>query len=256
MYNISHRVSLTIILFAFSHLIFSQELKQKEVKNADGFIEIYSFNKKTKQKEGKYIKIEKLTNDTIVKGFYNNGIRCGIWNYLWIIDSNNERIYLKYNFNENIFVEIPDYYRSIDSFYIRNEAEVILSKVDIPPIHLGYCNEIETLLQKNVIIPGELLMRRVSGVTIASFIIDKTGHLKNAKIEKSIDITNSREMNFSLLNAIEKLDDGNGISSKVNSIPVDSQFYILFYISHSVIDKEYIDKPYYIVVSSQLLYPQ
>jgi hypothetical protein len=225
-------------LLSFSLISFSQERKIIK-KKSDFYIEIYSIDKGSKKKDGEYVKIKKSTNDTLIFGNYNNDIKVGLWKF----NSSSNRIYFYYNYDKRLFNQLPTSISSIDSFYIKKDTAFCLTKVDSPPIYLGYKDEIKDVFRQNAIVPADICEKGLSGNSLASFVVDITGKIVDIGIDNSI----SKGLDKNIIKTINMI-NGDWIPAKVNGEPIDSKIYILYNISQITITTKYVEEPYLYVI--------
>ena len=212
------RLVLIIIFGLISTYSISQELKTKK-KTILNYQEIYTIDKKTKLKQGNYIRINKLTKDTLVKGHYFNDNKVNIWKYF----RENNEVFLEYDYEneKTLYVNIDS--TKVDSIQIRKENEFILSKVDVSPFYIGSENKIKTIILQNFQLPKSIFKKELSGMSVASFVITKTGETQDIVIESSYNT----EINPAILKSIESL-NGKWIPAEVDGNKVDSKMYIVY----------------------------
>ena len=202
---------------------FSQELELKKVITPN-FREIFTVDKTTQLESGNYLKIDKKSKDTLISGTYINGVKSGIWRYF----SKDNHLWMSYNFDLKAFVLIPEEISKIDSFAIKNGDSFSYEKVDFPPVYLGFKNEVARIAVSNFDIPNVFMEKHLSGISIASFVVDSTGKMKNFNRELvlSDEIMTQMEHMFSLI-------DGEWVPAKLNGHPVDSQILLVYDIKPS-----------------------
>lgn len=237
------RTVITAII-CFSWLLGSaqkSDKKQKEVKD-NLYTCTYMIDKKTKSKEGEYLKKKNNTNDTLVTGQYQNDRKVGLWKYR----SAGNKDYILYNYDRQSAEYLDPSFSKVDSFLIIEPGNGLffLNKVDSPPIYIGFKGEVKSVIDQNISVPIEETARGIEGVSAASFIIDRTGKISEIKIERSL----SRPIDKVLLNAIKML-DGDWIPAKVNNIPTDAKMNVLFHVSNSKRNPKSKEKPYEIAIN-------
>lgn len=91
--------------------------------------------------------------------------------------------------------QISPLIHAVDTFIVKTgNGEYTLSKVDTPPLYLGYKNEFETLLSKSIRIPLQVMQNHVTGTAVVSFAIDEHGLMKDVKSEVVLDKELEREI--------------------------------------------------------------
>ena len=212
------RVNWFLIFILISCQGISQELKKKKKTN-DFYKEVFFVVKKTKVKHGDYFKINLKTKDTLVKGVYAHGKKVKTWYYY---GAHNKK-YLEYNYDKGQAGYISDKVKKIDSFTIFDGKAYVLSKVDAPPIYLGYEDEILEVLTQNFNPPPIVFKKGLSGVSVASFIINKKGQIQDIILESVID----KALEPSFLKAFKGI-DGSWIPAKRDGQTINSKMLILF----------------------------
>jgi hypothetical protein len=233
------KFTLLTILISISLTSYSQERKTKKIRT-DSYIEIFTVDKNTNEKDGEYIKINKSTKDTLIYGNYKNDNKVGIWKYY----SKNNRLFIAFDYEKKVLNQLPHKVAVVDSFPIRKDTSFYLSKVDSPPIYLGYENELHDILKQNALVPAEVCEKGISGTSLASFIVNCRGKIADIEIENSL----SPELDKNIINTINKI-NGDWIPSKANGEIVDSKIYVLYNISPMVTTTTYFEKPYLLVVN-------
>lgn len=200
--------------FLISHQAYSQNLKAK--KKTGLFVkEFYQIDKKSKQKEGFYYKISTRTKDTLVIGNYLNDEKTGLWTY----NKMNGEKYIEYNYNSKTITTLYSEALESDSTYVLRDNEFILDKVDYPQIYLGFEGEAPFHIARSIKLPLEIVKNGITGRSIATFVVDENGKIRDLKIELSL----SKEFDKKILAEINNLTgdwipaskDGKAISSKI-----------------------------------------
>lgn len=207
--------------FVFGYQTYSQEFKIKK-KTSRFTKEIYQIDKKNKTKSGFYYKISTTSKDTLVIGNYLNDEKTGLWTY----NKMNGEKYIEYNYNSKTITALYSEVLESDSTYIIRDNEFVLDKVDNPQIYLGFENEATFQIAASIKLPFDIVKNDITGRSLASFVVDENGKMRDLKIELSL----SKELDKKILVEIKKLDgdwipaskNGKAISSKVMFI-VDVQ---------------------------------
>jgi len=197
---------------------FSQELETKKVTTSN-FKEIFTVDKATLLESGDYLKIDKRNKDTLISGTYINGIKSGIWRYF----SNDNHLWMSYNLDQRTFELLPEEISKIDSFVVRKDDSFSFEKIDSPPVYLGSKNEMEQLCIANFNIPKVIMEKHLSGISMASFVVDRNGKMKdfNREMVLSTEVMSQMEQTFNLIN-------GDWTPAKVDGNPVDSQVLLVY----------------------------
>jgi len=235
------KTTLTYLFCIFCLTAFANsDKKQKEIKDNYSTCS-YTIDKKTKLKDGEYIKIRNSNRDTLVIGHYENDRKVGLWKY----KSPGNKDYITYNYDNQSVVCMDPAISKVDSFLIASENNdlYLLNKVDAPPIYLGFKGEVKSVINNNIKIPVYEMERGIHGVSAASFVIDRTGKITQIKIERSV----SKSFDMTLTKAIEML-DSEWIPAKVNNSPTDAKMNIIVRVYNSTSHPKSKDKPYEIAI--------
>jgi len=202
---------------------FSQELEIKKVTTTN-FKEIFTVNKTSKLESGNYLKIDRQNKDTLISGTYTDGVKSGIWRYF----SKGNELWMTYNFDRKKLEKLPEEISRIDSFVVKRDDSFTFEKVDLPPVYLGSKNEIAKILIASFKVPVEIVQNERSGISIATFCVDKFGKTKEFKGEQvlSNEVYSQMEKSFKLI-------DGDWYPAIVNGVPVDSQIVLVYDITPS-----------------------
>ncbi|TLX73280.1 hypothetical protein E9993_15945 [Labilibacter sediminis] len=189
--------TIVCILLLFTIVGHSQK-RCKTVKRSLNSIhkEIYQVEKRSKQKNGFYYILDKITKDTLVIGNYNQDCRVGDWKYF----KDKETLYLEYDFDNNE-LKFYDNNSEIDSTYINKNNKYIFDKVDNPQLYIGFVNEALSELATVLRVPVDMIESGKTGICIYSFVIDTNGILNDIKVEQSIN----KELDFFVFEAIKGL---------------------------------------------------
>ena len=74
------KITYFVLILFLSLNGFSQELKSKKMVT-NQFVETFTVDKKSKLKNGNYLKISAITKDTLATGNYRDDLKTGIWKY-------------------------------------------------------------------------------------------------------------------------------------------------------------------------------
>jgi len=195
----------------------AQKLKIK-TKRGQMYKEIYQINKSNKSKEGFYCKIYQSSRDTLIKGNYQNNKETGIWSYN-DVDGNS---FIKYNYDTEKIISIADKYTSIDTFIIEKNGNFVVDRIDTLPVYIGFYNEPKHFLFTNLRISDDIIKKRLTGRTVASFIINKHGKITNPTIEVSL----SSKMDKQIIKTISNI-EGKWIPAISGGKPVSSKITLL-----------------------------
>lgn len=231
------KTSILVFFISITTIIFSQVRKTVTIENKYQ-TEKYTINKTNEKKEGNYLVLGKTKTDTLVIGNYANDTKIGTWEYR----TSQNRMYICYDYDNSIVRKFSNEISNIDSFYIKNDTAIVLTKVDRAPVYLGYKSAIKYILWKNTFVPIQMAQQGTTGTSLASFIVNTTGKISDIKIEKSIN----KDLDKIILNAISKV-DGDWLPAIKSAVPVDSKIYILVNVSFDKITSKYTEKPYLLV---------
>ena len=207
------------LLLAFAGLLFTQQTYSQNLKTKKKTSlyakEIYQIDKKSKQKEGFYYRISTRTKDTLVIGHYSNDQKTGLWSYNKI---NGEK-YIEFNYETKTIASFYGGELKSDSTYILRDKKFILDRVDHPQLYLGFENEPLSHIAINIKLPIGIVKSGITGRSVASFVVNENGKIKDEKIEFSL----SKEFDKKILDVITKLTgdwvpatkDGKAFSSKI-----------------------------------------
>lgn len=222
-----------IFLIFVSFSAYNQTIEARKISSAS-FKEYYSIDKSTNLKCGKYLKLDKKTKDTLISGEYKNDQRIGVWKYF----SSENKLWMGYNFDKKLFELMPDEISKIDSFWVQNGNTFAFKKVDTPPVYLGSNKEIEKIISANFILPTEVIMQQKWGASIATFIVDKNGKMKDFHG----DVVTSKEV-LRFMATVFKLIDGDWLPAIMDGKPVDSQIALVYDIMPVEANFLFKDKP-------------
>ena len=211
------RFIICLLLLGLSTKGYCQSLETKKVTSGI-FKEIYSVEKKTKVKSGTYVKIGKLSKDTLIVGQYQNNQRSGVWKYF----SDGNKLWMSYDFDKKAFALIPDEIKNITQFNVSNGSEYTEQKVDNPPIYLASKKEIELRISSEIVPSADIVVDSKSGLCIARFVIDKTGRLKDIVPEVMMS-----DVIFPQIKLIMEDLKEPWIPAKMNGQEVDSQYILV-----------------------------
>jgi len=211
------RFIICLLILGLSTKGYSQAIETKKVTSGI-FKEIYSVEKKTKVKNGTYVKIDKLSKDTLIVGQYQNNQRSGVWKYF----SEGNKLWMSYDFDKKAFALVPDEIKNITQFNVSNGSEYAEQKVDNPPIYLASKKEIEFRISSEIVPSADIVVNSKSGLCIARFVIDKTGHLKDIVPE----VMMSDAIFPQIKSIMEDLKEP-WIPAKMNGQEVDSQYILV-----------------------------
>jgi hypothetical protein len=219
--NTTRKIIISIFIGLFFISSYAQELKTKKISN-DFYSEIFTIDKESKIKNGAYVKISLKNKDTLISGTYRDGIKTGIWKF----NDADGQPWISYDYNKKILDKVSGQLSNTDSFLIKKDDAFILEKVDCPPVYLGFKNEFGDF-SFNFHIPVEIMQEGTSIFSIASFIVDKSGKMKDFEIV----VPSTDELNIRIQNAFKKI-DGEWTSAVFRGQPVESMVFVVFDIKH------------------------
>lgn len=217
MKNTKRIVAFSLILLFFLPS-FAQELKTKKISTGN-YLEIFTVDKSSKLRNGGYLKIDTRTKDTLISGAFRDNLKTSIWKY----NDLRSRPWITYDFDKKYLTRLSDEFSKIDSFIIRKDDKFVFEKVDSPPTYIGYKDEMKNLLERSLKIPNEILENGLSVISIASFVVDKEGKMREFKILK----TSTKDVNEALFEAFKKI-EGEWSPAIYHGQPIDSDVFIVF----------------------------
>jgi hypothetical protein len=235
------------MLFFFIFIPFwsnSQTLGSKKI-STSCFREIYFVDKSTKQKCGKYLKLDRRTKDTLVSGEYKNDQKTSIWKYY----ADENKLWMAYNFDNKSLVLRPKKMVETETFSVFNGNTFSEQNVDNPPFYLGSKNEIEKIFLASIKLSSEITANSKSGICIARFIVTKDGKIRDIVQELVI----SNDLAPQIKNILESM-QGDWIPAKVNKEAVDAQYMLVLDIKPGG-NPSFEDNPKCIVVHLNYLKP-
>ena len=227
-----------ILLSAF-FFVNGQELKTKKV-NDQFFTEIFQIDKKSKQKQGTYIKINSSNKDTLVCGQYQNGSSSGVWTYY----HPNNKPYIKYNHSNDSCLLLSEHVNKPDTFPVRLGDKFDFAKLDRPPLYIGFSKELERLFASRIRIPVFMMERGESVTSIASFVVSKEGKL--AEIQTG-DI-GDKQIRRQVIETFKEI-NGKWLPGIMAGNEVDTKFYLAISIGPNWGVKQLPEKPYVLYVT-------
>lgn len=210
---------ITVILACFiCTSMLGQDLKKKK-KTEHVYQEIFTIDKKTKEKQGNYVKINNFSKDTLVKGTYEQGKKAGVWSFM----DNKNSVYFTYDFDQNKVAENYGNFSYHDSIQVKIGNQFKLTRVGNPAIYLGYRHGIPDVLSKELKPPKSFFSAAKPGMVVVSLEINQKGEMENLKFESS----NNDKLHATIENSIKKLTNG-WIPASIDGVPVVSKMYIAF----------------------------
>jgi hypothetical protein len=216
--NATRKIITSILIALFFLPSYAQEFKTKKI-STERYLETFSIDKKSKLRNGEYLKIDRKTKDTLISGIFRDDLKTGIWRY----NSKGTQPWITYDYDKKTLTRISDQISKIDSFMIRKDGFFVTEKVDAPPVYLGFKDELKNTLEMNFRVPIGILEERLSEVSIASFIVDKNGKMKDFEIVK----TSSAEVGANIKNILKEI-DGEWSPAIFNGQPAESKIFIVF----------------------------
>lgn len=194
-----------------------QQLKKK--KNSELFFEEnYTVDKSSKKRQGDYLKFNKYSGDTLVKGHFEQDKQVGIWSYMGADNSP----YITYDYDLKKLVYIKDKSLEKASVQIKTEGKFKMSDVDHPAIYLGFKNEIDRTMMAVIKPPPSVFEQAKAGMVMASFDINENGEVENFRVETSYD----QNLNKSIEKSVDIIKKG-WLPVEVNGVPVVSKMYMM-----------------------------
>jgi hypothetical protein len=159
--------------------------------------EHYQIDKKTKQKDGLYVRIHNLSNDTLAVGNYTNDLKTGNWRYF----SLGGAPYITYDYSTDSIHFLADTITSVKQFIVKIDSTFILTDVDRAPVYTGDYQEVYRILTENISVPRTIAENNKTGNCYYTFTISKDGKVKDLTTNKSI----SKEIDKQITEAFTKL---------------------------------------------------
>lgn len=207
--------SLIAFFFLPSH---AQEMKTKKILTGN-CQEIFTIDKKSKLKNGEYLKLDIKSRDTLVSGTFRDDLRTGVWKF----NCKASKPWITYDYDKKIINPISAEITEIDSFMIKKDNVFVSEKVDAPPFYLGFKDELKNTIISNVKIPVTIMTGQLSVISIASFTVDKNGKMKDLEIAQTL----SDEVDNNIKNSFKKL-EGEWSPAIYNGQPVESIVFVVF----------------------------
>ncbi|HCY41092.1 MAG TPA: hypothetical protein DHV48_07015 [Prolixibacteraceae bacterium] len=228
------------ILFILAILLTScllgkaQELKTKKQQN-EAFTELFQVDKKTRQRNGSFLKLSSQNNDTLVIGQYASDSVSGIWTYY---DLKNEP-YLKYDHTNDSCLWVSELASKPDTFPIRIKKNFGFAQLQRPPLYIGFRKELDVRFASQLKAPVEIMKKGESLTGMATFVVTRygkiseieTGKIENKQLKAEVD---------RIFNAFA----GNWLPGIYNGQKVDTKLYVFFQIDPAGVEFTKSDKPY------------
>ena len=195
----------------------SQDLKKKK-KSGLIYQEIFTVDKSTKELQGYYFKIGKNSKDTVVIGSYEQGIKAGVWSYM----GKKNSLYLRYDYEQDKILDNTERTFNKDSIQVKINGGYRLTKVDCPPIYIGFKNEIKQSLNVKIKPPATVFQEATSGMVLTSFDVNEKGEAVNFNIESSYN----EKLNKTIEDSLRPF-KYQWVPALVNGEPVVSKMYVM-----------------------------
>ena len=215
--NTARKIILSSLIAFFFLSSYAQELKTRKILTAN-YQEIFTIDKKSKLKNGEYLKLDIKSRDTLVSGTFRDDLKTGTWKY----NGKGSKPWITYDYDKKMLNPISAEISKIDSFMIRKDDMFVSEKVDSPPLYIGYKDEIRINMAINFKIPIDILVNGLSDTSVASFVVDKNGKMTDFKIYKM----NYKEVSANILSAYKKI-EGEWMPAIFKGQPVDSQIFMV-----------------------------
>jgi len=207
---------IVIILYISAFQAISQELKVKKVKQKL-FNEDFQIEKKTKQMNGYYLKLNPKSGDTLVSGQYKNNIQAGTWIYY----NQSRRPIIKYNFDKDSCIWISEEVNLRDSFLIKSYKKFVLALPQRSPVFLGFKGELEQLLADEIETPFSIVQSWSQKQFLYSFTVDKTG-----RIAEVADVESDDKKTNATVHQILAKPELRWLPAILNNYPFETKFYL------------------------------
>ncbi len=228
----------TVILTMFLSVVlvaYTQNSKTVK-KNGVSITEYYLVDKKTKLKDGLYVRINERTKDTLAVGNYANDIKSGNWRYF----SAAGMPYITYNYSTDSIHFLSDAITSVRQFIVKTDTTFILTDVDRAPVYTGDFQEVYRTLAENISVPRSIAENNKTGNCFYTITISKDGRIVDITTKKSLskDIDKQVAASFAMLH-------NNWLPALCNGKAVDAQINLLVNISNNNQAKKQDEKPYF-----------
>ncbi len=217
----------------------TQELKTKKQQD-QVFTEIFQFDKKSKLKQGAYLKIQHQSNDTVAKGQYLNDVKSGIWAYF----DTGKQLYMKYDHTSDSCLWVSELASKPDTFPVRGRNNFGFAELNRPPLYIGFRKELEVRFASSLRVPIPVMEKEESIVCMATFVVTKEGNIDEIQTEK-IENKQFRDQVLELLKGF----DGKWLPGIYNGNKVDTKLYMVFDIGPVTFKPPLVKKPYIINIS-------
>ena len=225
------RITLLLVCFICTSMM-SQDLKKKK-KSGLIYQEIFTVDKSTKELQGYYFKIGKNSKDTVVIGSYEQGIKAGVWSYM----GKKNSLYLRYDYEQDKILDNTERTFNKDSIQVKINGGYRLTKVDCPPIYIGFKNEIKRSLNVDIKPPATVFQEATSGMVLTSFDVNEKGEAVNFKIESSYN----EKLNKTIGDSLDAF-KYQWVPALVDGEPVVSKMYVMLNFSF-ILDPDDETKP-------------
>lgn len=201
--------------------------------------EIYNIDTETMRKEGSYVRLHRFKTDTLALGAYARDEKIGPWHYY----GKEGQLLLTYDYDNGEVVRLESGAIETVSIPVKLGNQFLAVNVDTPPLYLGYQEALDHELDLLLEVPEYCIRRGLSGSSIASFTVSRSGNIKDLTIDKVIHPS----MEPAIQKAIHGLSsrwiparrNGQEVESRVNII-----FDIQFFENHAPDYKSpYVEKP-------------
>ena len=220
--NTARKIILSSLIAFFFLPSHAQELKTKKILTGN-CQEIFTIDKKSKLKNGEYLKLDIKSRDTLVSGTFRDNQKTGTWKY----NGKGSKPWIAYDYDKKMLNPISAEISKIDSFMIKKDNVFVSEKVDAPPVYLGFKDELKNTLGMYVKVPITIMTGQLSVISIASFIVDKNGKMKDFEIAQTL----SDEVDNNIRNALKKL-DGEWVPAIYKGQSVESIVFVVFEIKN------------------------
>lgn len=212
----------------------AQELKTKKIQGPV-YTEIFQINKETKKKQGEYLQILNFSKDTLKKGSFTNDSISGVWTYF---DRNNQPR-LKFDYSADSCIWLSEIALKPDTFPIRLGNEFGFTRLDRPPVYIGFYNEPAMKFEENIKIPVEFMESGDAILGIASFVVNKKGEVTEINTD---EIENS-QFRFAVEKTFRTV-KWKYLPGILNGQPVDTKLYLVLDVGPGSVNQVIPKKPY------------
>ncbi len=142
--------------------------------------EIHTIKPESPDREGRYMRLPRWQGDTLVCGNYQQGKKIGPWTYY----GTGGEVLLHYHYDKGEVIRFGAPGKV--SVAVVKGGDVMADTVDLPPLYLGYQDEVRHILDRHLEVPEACMRKGLSGTSMATFTVDEEGSMQDIRVEKVI----------------------------------------------------------------------